>query len=350
MMSRLSQISSALALIGIACYFVSGGLAWADEGRIPIYQQTTITQPGYYMLTRDVTASTGHAITVQANNVILDLNGRTIQATGPGGNYAVYILDGYTNTTIKNGRVVAVGSVIYSDPATPITALVDGVQVESAGNNAIVFRNTTQVDVRNCIVTATGGTAILVMNLSGATTLARIVNNKVTSSGSGGAGIQVENPFGGEIRSNVIRINGTSGNGITLSNGSSTTLGAVVIEGNDIAGGTAGVQLAAGVSGNLVRSNVMRGGTTNGILDAAGSDDNLILQNQISKYGSHGIWVQGSRSLIEGNVSNSNGTSGVVYGIFFSTGSSNVYKNNVTRGNFTGGIGGTANTNGGGNW
>ena len=45
----------------------------ADEARIPIFQPTTITQPGYYILTRDLSPASGTAITIQSDGVTVDL-------------------------------------------------------------------------------------------------------------------------------------------------------------------------------------------------------------------------------------------------------------------------------------
>src|SRR5262245_8811913 len=54
------------------------------EARTPISSAPfIITQPGSYYLTTNVTVSSGDAITINANNVSLDLNGFTISSTAP---------------------------------------------------------------------------------------------------------------------------------------------------------------------------------------------------------------------------------------------------------------------------
>ena len=56
----------------------------AANGDIPIFQATTITQPGRYVVTRDITAQ-GDVIVLQTGGVTLDLNGHTIKSvTGSG--------------------------------------------------------------------------------------------------------------------------------------------------------------------------------------------------------------------------------------------------------------------------
>src|SRR5438093_7812333 len=58
----------------------------ADEARIPIFQPATITQPGYYILTRDLSPASGTAITIQSDGVTVDLNRR--RASGRRGDRA----------------------------------------------------------------------------------------------------------------------------------------------------------------------------------------------------------------------------------------------------------------------
>lgn len=67
-------------------------LAWAlsamvadsSEGRIPVFEPGTITQPGRYMLVRNVGVfNTASQIIIAANDVDLDLNGFTLAGTIP---------------------------------------------------------------------------------------------------------------------------------------------------------------------------------------------------------------------------------------------------------------------------
>ncbi|MEO0620456.1 MAG: hypothetical protein AAFZ01_14400, partial [Pseudomonadota bacterium] len=65
----------------------------------------TITQPGTYVLSGDLTTD-GHGISVQADNVVIDLNGYTI--SGPTDSntetFGVSAFD-QTNVTVKNGSI-----------------------------------------------------------------------------------------------------------------------------------------------------------------------------------------------------------------------------------------------------
>ncbi len=51
--------------------------------RIPLAAATTITQPGSYFLTANITVATGNGIAINSDNVTLDLNGFTLASTSP---------------------------------------------------------------------------------------------------------------------------------------------------------------------------------------------------------------------------------------------------------------------------
>jgi hypothetical protein len=66
----------------------------------------TISQPGSYYLTRNITVSTGNAITIATNAVTLDLNGFTIRSTaGSATNAAILLNSGLRNVAIANGFI-----------------------------------------------------------------------------------------------------------------------------------------------------------------------------------------------------------------------------------------------------
>jgi hypothetical protein len=78
------------------------------EPRTPISSAPyTITNPGSYYLTTNVTVNFGSAITISANGVTLDLNGFTISSTqypAYQGTYGV-LLNSVTNVTVANGFI-----------------------------------------------------------------------------------------------------------------------------------------------------------------------------------------------------------------------------------------------------
>ena len=102
--------STALMLM-IGCLVLVTTVTLAGDGQIDIATLPyTISQPGSYVVVKDLTLSTTGAdgITITANNVTLDLNGHTL--TGPGkyaGSYDRGItVPGYlTNVEVRNGTV-----------------------------------------------------------------------------------------------------------------------------------------------------------------------------------------------------------------------------------------------------
>src|SRR5262245_57504125 len=83
----------------------SGPALRADEARVPIFQSfTTISQPGQYILTRDLDlALLGNGVPIHANNVDLDLNGHSISSTAASN--LIWIDDGFRNITIHDGKL-----------------------------------------------------------------------------------------------------------------------------------------------------------------------------------------------------------------------------------------------------
>jgi len=77
------------------------------EARTPIASAPfTITAPGSYYLTTNLTISGGDAITIATNGVTLDLNGFTITSTDPGATgFGIRLHSGSRNLAILNGHV-----------------------------------------------------------------------------------------------------------------------------------------------------------------------------------------------------------------------------------------------------
>ena len=57
--------------------------AFADEGRTPLYEPTTITMPGSYVVTRNISSATGPVLTITAEGVSVDLNGFELNGGDP---------------------------------------------------------------------------------------------------------------------------------------------------------------------------------------------------------------------------------------------------------------------------
>jgi len=78
------------------------------EPRTPISSAPcTISQPGSYYLTTNLTVSSGTGIYISADDVTLDLNGFTIRSTAPSSTgYGIYLSGTRRNIAIANGFIV----------------------------------------------------------------------------------------------------------------------------------------------------------------------------------------------------------------------------------------------------
>lgn len=103
------QVHRMRGSIHILCGFVlSASLALAGDGRIEISQSSiplTITNSGSYLLTENVTGSSGsNAITIAASDVSLDLNGFALNGVA-GSLSGVAVSGGRINVAIQNGTI-----------------------------------------------------------------------------------------------------------------------------------------------------------------------------------------------------------------------------------------------------
>jgi len=136
----------------------------------------TITQPGSYYLTRNLTVSSGNCITIATNCVTLDLHGFTISSTAPsatgtgillnGGNRGlrnITILNGFIQSGVVNNGGIYSGSgfvngISHSGELGSFNTRVCGVSVWGVLNNGISLGRATVVE--DCTVTTAGGCGI----------------------------------------------------------------------------------------------------------------------------------------------------------------------------------------------
>lgn len=116
----------------------------AKEPRTIIPAQTanfTISQSGNYVLTSDIVVSTGTGITIDASDVMLDLNGFTIRSTAaPAGGLGVSIETSARNVVVKNGSIKCDGSTgftgavdFYSNDTVPRVILLEDLRLGTGG-------------------------------------------------------------------------------------------------------------------------------------------------------------------------------------------------------------------------
>ena len=157
------------------------------EPRTPVSSAPyTISAPGSYYLTTNLTVATGDAITIATNGVTLDLSGFTISstaasATGTG----IMLSSGWSDVTICNGHirggVTNNGSGVYSGSGfaygiyysgnAPANVLVSRVSVSGCrfqGINLYAFNSTA---VESCTVRTVGGYGIMAASIKGSVAL-----------------------------------------------------------------------------------------------------------------------------------------------------------------------------------
>ena len=140
----------------------------------------TISQPGSYYLTHNLTVSTGDAIDINTNQVTLDLNGFTISSTAasannygiymPGGNTDVTVLNGHIKSGVTNnagtysgsgfiGGIVGIGANLYN-------LRVSGVSVSGCLSYGIALGVGNSTTVESCTVKTAGFYGIFADNVS----------------------------------------------------------------------------------------------------------------------------------------------------------------------------------------
>ena len=146
------------------------------EARTPISSAPfTITNPGSYYLTANLSVSSGNAITIATNCVTLDLNGFSIFSTAASATGTAILLNGtLRNITIANGfiqgGVTNNGSGVYSGGGfangiyysgnPPVNVLVSRVSVSGCLDDGIVLASGDSTVVESCTVRTVGSYGI----------------------------------------------------------------------------------------------------------------------------------------------------------------------------------------------
>jgi hypothetical protein len=183
------------------------------EPRIPISQSDiplTISTPGSYYLTEDVN-TTSVAITIDANDVTIDLMGYTLKGPDSGTTYGINILD-KQNIEIRNGTMRDFTIAIYNGTASnneKYIRIVD-LRVVSNTRHGIYLSGQNQL-VRNCTVTdnGTSATASIAIVVGSHST---ITGNTVCNNGYASTGIVYGIETGDRciVTDNIVTKNGVS--------------------------------------------------------------------------------------------------------------------------------------------
>lgn len=357
----------------------------AVNGDIPIFQATTITQPGRYVVTRDITTQ-GNVIVIQAGGVTLDLNGHTIKSVAGSG--VVLDIPGQAGIIVPcdivaNGRIVGgdTGIKVVNLPAvTPLivdkvgivmpmfdcidvpgTARLNvrGSWLRECGRNGIrmIGNGTGGLEVEDTVITDVQGSGIFASATEGVTVRASTIRRfgLDTSADSGGVRVISPGKLGLSVLDSVLCDGSARGAGLLLEMAGSTA--PVSITGNQIAGnGLSGIDLRQGtarITGNTISANLAEGIRVDsaGIIGPNMISGNSILDNMLNGAnilggvvrfngntvgGNHldGLRVGGLRALVESNYLEGNNGAGVS----FLNGPTHAYRSNFVRGNTGGDI------------
>ncbi|NGO37854.1 hypothetical protein G4L39_00340 [Limisphaera ngatamarikiensis] len=156
------------------------------EPRAPISSAPfTISQPGSYYLTTNLTVSSGSAIIIATNGVTLDLNGYTIRSTAnPANAAAIWIENGLRNLAILNGNIeggVTNNAGTYSGPGfgygviypqvAPRNVRVSGLNVSGCSQDGINVGNGDSTVVESSSVRTVGRYGIVATVVKNCTAL-----------------------------------------------------------------------------------------------------------------------------------------------------------------------------------
>jgi Right handed beta helix region len=144
-----------IAVTFLAATFTASAQVKKPIGKVPF----TITKPGNYYLTKDLTVTKSDpkfgfdGIQIAANNVTIDLNGRELSTTGGRGTGINSATD-VSNITIRNGVIRGFGTGVYL--ADNDHALIEDVRV--LGSKTVgLWIVMEHAAIRRCVVRDTGG-------------------------------------------------------------------------------------------------------------------------------------------------------------------------------------------------
>src|SRR5437773_10485625 len=318
----------AIALVVVAA---AGTSLEADEGRISIFAQTIIVRPGYYILTRDIAASSGIVIGINSDGVTLDLNGHTISNLSTLSDDVV-VYAGVRNVTIRNGRISGgLGGISYASGAGVRARIrLEELNVINTIQNGIYAYGVEDLEVRSCQITGNSAQAGGMYVAGGSSSFSgRFINNTIETHGQ--FGMFLYGLLGGEVRGNRSAwVTGPNGTGLELNGTPGTPHGGNLVEGNAIIGGQyAGIYVGGDCDANVIVNNIIGG---NGLGIQAASSGNRIAENILSGNAGAGLSILGSRNLLEGNQVRDNHGCGL---LFAAGATENAYRNNMVRGNDT---------------
>jgi hypothetical protein len=265
------------------------------EARTPISSLPfTITNPGSYYVTTNLTGTTGlSGITISNNNVTLDLNGFALQGV-PGSLYAVALASSQTNVVVRNGTMNGWRMGVHETGGNSRNLLLDGLAIFASATDGILIDST--ATVRNCMCSSNAAIGISVGGgeISGCSTGYNV--NSGIELNSGGIVRNCWSGYNGnygiETTSGTVLDCFSQGNawsGIQVTGQGSFVIGNNCLNNNSSSGsGFAGIRIegaANRIEGNMVQLNSGAGISVNSIYA-----NNFIIKNS--------AWFNGSSNYV----------------------------------------------------
>jgi parallel beta-helix repeat protein len=262
-----------------------------------------IAQPGRYRLMRSVTnCASESAIEITAPDVVLDLDGRTINGDDDalGGLTGIYIKA--SRATVKNGVIsdFTWGIEIQNAAGSKVSGLslkttAQPIQVVSASPGTRIADNT--ITVGAPAIEASDGATVSGNSITGGNIVVddSVVKNNVVVGGS------VTATDGSLVSGNTVAASGNDG--ISLNSGS-------IAELNHVSWST-GAGIKGDGLGGVIRSNTVVGNAANGIHLVSSATQTKIKGNTVKNNTGDGIIHQGAKARIANNVVTGNSGVGI---------------------------------------
>lgn len=311
----------------------------------------TISSPGSYVVTRNLSLASGNGISVTASDVTIDLNGFVLTGTAGGGGHGIHVATGLENVTLQNGVLRNWGADgvhargtdnVRIDKLRVHGCAGDGIEMSRGTVSGIVSSGNSGAGLRPKNDPIPGIDIIVEKKPSGP---AKLANN-------GGGGVVAEGP--GSIQLDGGDISGNTGHGISWVSAEAgatfrLSLAGVACDDNtadgvhlDLSGTAArvfmkiadvpgekesrasgnggnGISVAASAEGGYMKIDTIEGEFTgnggNGVTVTANAVDYFLqIKGQKGSYvnnGGHGMYVEGgTKGAIELDASTFSGNTG----------------------------------------
>jgi len=171
----------------------------------------TISASGIYCLNTELSfpSGSGAAISIVADDVVLDFNGHTLDGLAAGPSTSAYgvIALNRSNLTIRNGTLRGFYIGVLSGGRAPQNNIVEEMRADRCTSVGLTVRGVGSI-ARHNLVTRTGGNSIQAVGIYGLGDGVHVVDNEVVATievpGTPTIGIRVDSGVGGVVERNVV--------------------------------------------------------------------------------------------------------------------------------------------------